>query len=452
MTEPVIVVAAARAEDREALLVQLGRYAAEYRVEGAADLEGALAQLVELRAAGHPIAMVLAEAARGAVRADDLLKRVRTSWPTAKRILLLDWGLRPDQVDGAMRAAALGEIDRFLTKPTGPRDEDFHGALTDELADWFWTTTPTQVVVRVVGDAGSRRVGELREVLERLGVPTGVHSSESPIGTAMVAAAGSGARLPLVEVWGRTVLSDPTDREVAAAFGIEPDLETTFDLAVVGAGPAGLAAAVYGVSEGLSTLVLEGEAFGGQAGTSSMIRNYLGFPGGITGRQLGRRAVQQAGLFGAVMDMARRATALEVSSPHRLVLADGETATARSVLLACGVTYRRLGVPALEALVGAGVFYGAATSEARALEGTDVVVVGAGNSGGQAAVHLARVRRACHPRREGRDAGGDHVVVSRAGDRAQRADRGPHRDGGARRRRGRSAGVGGTRCSRGRGS
>jgi thioredoxin reductase (NADPH) len=190
---------------------------------------------------------------------------------------------------------------------------------------------------------------------------------------------------------GQTVLSDPTDRQIATAFGAVADVQgSTFDLAVVGAGPAGLGAAVYGASEGLSTLVLEAEAFGGQAGTSSMIRNYLGFPQGITGRQLGRRAVLQAARFGAALDLARAVTALEVGAPHRLRLSDGAVASAHAVIVACGVTYRRLGVPALEELVGAGVFYGAATGDARALAGTDVVVVGAGNSGGQAAVHLAR--------------------------------------------------------------
>ena len=166
--------------------------------------------------------------------------------------------------------------------------------------------------------------------------------------------------------------------------------DVVFEVAVVGAGPAGLGAAVYAASEGLSTLVLEAEAFGGQAGTSSMIRNYLGFPRGVTGRQLGQRAVRQAIGFGAAFDLARAAIALEAGAPHRLALADGAVASADAVILACGVTYRRLGVESLEQLVGAGVFYGTATSHARALEGTDVVVVGAGNSGGQAAVHLAR--------------------------------------------------------------
>ncbi len=196
---------------------------------------------------------------------------------------------------------------------------------------------------------------------------------------------------PVVEVMGETVLSDPTNRQVASAFGAVVDVtDTVFDLAVVGAGPAGLGAAVYAASEGLSTLIVEAEAFGGQAGTSSMIRNYLGFPDGITGRQLGRRAILQATRFGAALDLARAVTALEVGTPLRLKLSDGAVATAHAVLLACGVAYRRLGVPSVEGLVGAGVFYGAATSHARALAGRDVVVVGAGNSGGQAALHLAR--------------------------------------------------------------
>jgi thioredoxin reductase (NADPH) len=195
----------------------------------------------------------------------------------------------------------------------------------------------------------------------------------------------------LVEVMGAVVLEDPTDRDIAAAFGVTVDVESTvFDLAIVGAGPAGLGAAVYGASEGLRTLVLEARAFGGQAGTSSMIRNYLGFPRGVTGRQLGRRAVLQAAGFGAAFDLARAVTGLRPGTPHRLTLDDGAVAAAHAVVLACGVTYRRLGVAPLEALAGRGVFYGAPSTRARALEDARVVVVGAGNSGGQAALHLAR--------------------------------------------------------------
>ena len=232
---------------------------------------------------------------------------------------------------------------------------------------------------------------EIHEVLDRLGVPSGLHDAHSGVGRAIALRAGPGARPPLVEVMGATLLSDPSNRQLAEAFGATADVAATvFDLAVVGAGPAGLGAAVYGASEGLATVVLEGEAFGGQAGTSSMIRNYLGFPRGVTGRQLGRRAVLQAAGFGAAFDLARAVTALEPGSPHRLVLHDGAVVAAHAVILACGVTYRRLDVAPLEALLGRGVFYGASTVHARALEDAEVVVVGAGNSGGQAALHLAR--------------------------------------------------------------
>ena len=375
---------------RQQMLAELGRYARDYRVESAKGGDEAVARLGALRVRGDAVAMVLADLALSPFDGVDVLTRVRSVAPTAKRILLLDWGLRPDQMPAVSRAAVLGLADTVLTKPTGARDEEFHSAITEDLGDWAWTTTPTVEAVKVVGDADSRRVGEIRNLLERLGVPTGAYPPDSPIGRAITDAAGPGA-YPVVEVMGQTVLSDPTDRQIAMAFGAVADVQdSTFDLAVVGGGPAGMGAAVYGSSEGLSTLVLEAEAFGGQAGTSSMIRNYLGFPQGITGRQLGRRAVLQAVRFGAALDLARAVTALEVGAPHRLRLSDGAVASAHAVIVACGVTYRRLGVPALEELVGAGVFYGAATSDARALAGTDVVVVGAGNSGGQAAVHLAR--------------------------------------------------------------
>jgi thioredoxin reductase (NADPH) len=390
LVEPVIMVVVEDRTARRQMLAELGRYARDYHVESAKGGDEAVARLGALRVRGDAVAMVLADLALSPFDGVDVLTRVRSVAPTAKRILLLDWGLRPDQMPAVTRAAALGLADTVLTKPTGARDEEFHSAITEDLGDWAWTTTPTVEAVKVVGDADSRRVGEIRKLLERLGVPTGAYPPDSPIGRTITDAAGPGA-YPVVEVMGQTVLSDPTDRQIATAFGAVADVQdSTFDLAVVGGGPAGLGAAVYGASEGLSTLVLEAEAFGGQAGTSSMIRNYLGFPQGITGRQLGRRAVLQAVRFGAALDLARAVTALEVGAPHRLRLTDGAVASAHAVIVACGVTYRRLGVPALEELVGAGVFYGAAMSDARALAGTDVVVVGAGNSGGQAAVHLAR--------------------------------------------------------------
>ena len=320
----------------------------------------------------------------------EVLAKVRSTAPTARRVLLLEWGLRGDQMSAVSRALTLGTVDTVLTKPTGQRDEEFHTAVTEDLSEWAWTTTPVVEAVKIVG-TNDGRGREIHELLDRLGVPSGLHAPTSQSGSAIAARVGSDRWDTLVEVMGTTLLTDPTNRELAVAFGVTVDVASTvFDLAVVGAGPAGLAAAVYGASEGLSTVVFEAQAFGGQAGTSSMIRNYLGFSRGITGRQLGRRAVLQATSFGAAFDLARAATGLRPGAPHELTLDDGAVVAARAVLLACGVTYRRIGVASLERLIGRGVFYGASSTHARALEGTEVVVVGAGNSGGQAAVHLAR--------------------------------------------------------------
>jgi thioredoxin reductase (NADPH) len=388
--EPLIVLATADAEERDRLQRELERYRRDYRIESAIGVDAVMELLAGVRAEGAEVAMVLADLAVGSWDGVDVLVRARAVVRTARCVLLLDWGLRSDQVPLVARAVALGVVDTVLTKPTGPRDEEFHTAITEDLGEWAWTTSPVVEAVRIVGGEEGRGP-EIRDVLERLGVPCGLHDASSPVGAAIVERAAPEARPPLVEVMGSTVLSDPTNRELAIAFGASVDVGSTgFDLAVVGAGPAGLGAAVYGASEGLSTLVLEGEAFGGQAGTSSMIRNYLGFPRGITGRELGRRAALQSLAFGARFDLARRVVGLEPGRPHRLTLDDGAVASADAVVLACGVTYRRLGLASLEALVGAGVFYGAATGHARALQDAEVVVVGAGNSGGQAAVHLAR--------------------------------------------------------------
>jgi thioredoxin reductase (NADPH) len=393
--DPVVLLVVADASAREAMVAQMSRYARDYRVKAVSEADAAVTHIEEMQRNGSPVAMVLADLLLAPGDGVDVLGRVRSVAPAAKRVLLLDWGLRPEQMPAVSRALAFGLVDTFLAKPTGPRDEEFHGAITEQLGEWAWTSAPVVAAVEVVGDGDDGRAGRLRELLERMAVPTAVHALDSPVGQRVVRAAGSGAAPPFVEVMGQVVLSNPTAREVAKAFGAVVDVDdVVFDLAVVGAGPAGLGAAVYGASEGLSTLIIEAEAFGGQAGTSSMIRNYLGFPNGITGRQLARRALVQAVRFGAQLDLARAVTGIVASTapgvPHRLTLGDGAVAGAHAVVLACGVTYRRLGVPALEALVGAGVFYGAATADARDMQGARVVVVGAGNSGGQAAVNLAR--------------------------------------------------------------
>jgi thioredoxin reductase (NADPH) len=245
----------------------------------------------------------------------------------------------------------------------------------------------------VVGEQWSPRSFELRDLLGRNGVLHTFHSSDSKEGRELLARIGyQEAQLPVVVLFDGQVLVDPTNSDIADACGVNPTWEKSdFDLVIVGAGPAGLAAAVYAASEGLDTLIVEDEAVGGQAGTSALIRNYLGFPSGVGGAELASRAAEQAWLFGATFLFMRRVTGLRRQGNTILVnLSCGQNVTAKSVIIATGASYRRLGVPGLEALRGSGVFYGAAVSEARAMAGQEVYVVGAGNSAGQAALHLAK--------------------------------------------------------------
>ena len=242
--------------------------------------------------------------------------------------------------------------------------------------------------------SSSRRSHELRDLLGRNGVLYTFYSADSEEGKELLAQIGhSSARLPVLVLYDGQVLVDPSNAEIAdAACRVRSSVkQTDFDLLVIGAGPAGLAAAVYGASEGLDTLVVEGEAIGGQAGTSSLIRNYLGFPWGIGGAELASRAAEQAWLFGATFAYMRHATELRRTGDRlEVALSCGNEVTARAVIVATGASYCRLGIPSLEALHGAGVFYGAAVSEAQAVQGQEVYVVGAGNSAGQAAMHLSK--------------------------------------------------------------
>ena len=291
------------------------------------------------------------------------------------------------------RATALGQLDLSLLKGWVSPEEWLYPQVQEAISAWTKAHRPCLEIVKLVGEQWSPRCHELRDLLTRNTVPFGFYDADSDAGRRLLAERGlEAARLPVAVLFSGRALVDPTNPALAEALGVRtrPDPEP-YDVVVVGAGPAGLAAAVYAESEGLRTVVIEPEALGGQAGTSALIRNYLGFPRGLSGGELTARAYEQAVLFGTEFVFMQRATGLTARGDHRVVtLADGSEAVARTVVIATGVAYRLLNVPALNRLLGAGVFYGAAAAEARAMAGQDVFVVGAGNSAGQAALHLAR--------------------------------------------------------------
>ena len=368
------------------------RYGEDYRVVCERSPEAALRRLQDSEEAGEEVALVLADQWMRRMSGTELLTRAKEISPTAKRVLLVDWG---DQEvwSSISRAMSLGRIDYYVNKPYGDHDEGFHRVISEFLYDWAKDRIPKFEEIRVVGEQWSPRSFELRDLLGRNGVQHTFHTPESREGRELLARLGhQGASLPVVILFDGQVLVDPSNSDIAEACGVNPTWDkSNFDLVIVGAGPAGLAAAVYAASEGLDTLIVEGEAIGGQAGTSAMIRNYLGFPSGVGGAELARRAAEQAWLLGATFLFMRRVTGLHRDGGEIVVnLSCGQDVTAKSVIIATGASYRRLGVPSLEALSGSGVFYGSAVSEAQAMQGQEVYVVGAGNSAGQAALHLAK--------------------------------------------------------------
>ncbi|MET0467446.1 MAG: FAD-dependent oxidoreductase [Aeromicrobium sp.] len=393
--KPVILIVGT-ADSRDRLEDEFrSRYARDYDVRTLEGIDGAAADAAALLGDGRQIAVIAADHTLdgGAL---GLLDELRVLTPSSRRIVLVPSGSFQGALEELRPALAVGRVDTYLLIPQGPRDEEFHTAITEYLSEWAATTSAPEVAgVRIVDDGGQPAVAGIRDFLDRMGLPWTRYRPDSPTGLELFADVGEDAPLPLVSAYGRPTIAAATDRLVASSFyGSPGDLGPDYvaDLLVVGAGPAGLAAAVYGASEGLQTVVLDPEAVGGQAGTSSMIRNYLGFPRGVSGMRLAFRARLQATRFGARIFTGRAVEGLRVDGLHEVSYGDG-TMRARSVLIACGVRYRRLAVPSLEALVGTGVYYGAATSVAREMGGRDVFVVGGGNSAGQAALHLARFAR-----------------------------------------------------------
>jgi thioredoxin reductase (NADPH) len=395
---PVLLAVDADLDVLQTLETQLAqRYGRDYRVECLGAPDDALDTLTELANAGAEVALVLAGLSGSDASDARFFEQVRQLHPHAKRVSLVSPGAWADEETGAAirGAIALGRIDYYVLKPAGLRDEVFHEAVSSFLLDWALERRIVPHTVHIVGDAWSGRAHELREVFDRCVVPHAFHLAESDEGRRLVAEAGQRAKLPLMILPDGRILSDPSNAEIAEAAGAPTDFEErTFDLVIVGAGPAGLSAAVYGASEGLQVLVVDTGGIGGQARSSSLIRNYLGFAKGVSGSRLAEQAYAQAAGFGASFVFMHRASALTRAGDRLdLSLSDGRSVGARAAILATGASYSRLGIPSLEALSGAGVFYGGPASEAPALRGSEVYIAGGANSAGQAALHLARYAR-----------------------------------------------------------
>ncbi len=393
MTQPVVLAVDDDGEVLAAFEQALRRrYGADYQILAERSPAAALQVLERLRDQEVAVAVIIADQWMPHMTGLDLLARARELHPSARRLLLI--GVLDRSANQPIsQAMTLGHLDGWLWKPWEPAEEHLYLPVSEQLTDWIRATgQPGFVAIRIVGEQWTPRSHEIRDLLDRNAIPYQFHPHDSQAGRQLLRETGQdGSRLPVLVLFDGQVLVDPTNAEGAAALGIATQPEAgRYDLIVVGAGPAGLSAATYGASEGLRTLMVEPEALGGQAGSSSLIRNYLGFPYGVSGRSLGQRAAAQAILFGAELVYARAVGLRPAGRDWMVTLADGSQAVGGTVLVATGAAYRRLDAPGVDELLGAGVFYGAAVSEAPAMTGSQVFVVGAGNSAGQAALHLAK--------------------------------------------------------------
>jgi thioredoxin reductase (NADPH) len=395
------------------------RYERSYRIVCVGSAPEAEAELSRLAAAGEDVALVLAGESLDGAPGSEFLAGVRDHHPQAQRGLLIDygsWGTGPTG-EAIFAAMALRQIDYYLIRPIRPPDELFHEAVTAFLSEWAHARRTSSHTAYIVGESWAGRAYELREVLGRCALPHTFSLADSPQGRDLVAEYGDGKPLPLVVFPNGEVLADPSNAELTVAAGGPVDPHgRDFDLVIVGAGPAGLSAAVYGASEGFRTLVIDSGGIGGQATLSSLIRNYLGFPRGISGRRLAEEAYEQAWVFGARFAFMQEVTGLRAEGDRiALGLSDFPDVKARAVILAAGAAYRRLEVEDLETLAakGAGVFYGGPATEAPAMADRDVFVVGGANSAGQAALHLADYARsvALVVRADSLAAGMSHYLV-----------------------------------------
>jgi thioredoxin reductase (NADPH) len=394
MAKPVIFSVDDDSNVLEAIEQDLRReYGSRYRILRADSGRVALEALKQLKLRNEPVALLLVDQRMPQMTGIELLEEAVKLHPDARRVLLTAYA----DTDVAIRAINKINLDHYLLKPWNPPEEQLYPVLQDLLDDWQAHYEPSFEGIRVIGDRWSPRSHHVKDFLARnqlpyewLDIETGQEARQL-----LESANARNRSLPLLFFPDGSYLADPTTIDIAEKAGLKTRPSMPFnDLTIIGAGPAGLAAAVYAASEGLGTVVIEREAPGGQAGTSSRIENYLGFPSGLSGADLTRRAVTQARRFGAEILTPQEATHIRVDGPYRYVtLADGSELCCHALLIATGVSYHKLDAPGIEKLTGAGVYYGAALSEARACQGQDIFLVGAGNSAGQAAMYFAKHAR-----------------------------------------------------------
>ena len=369
------------------------QYGADYRVIGSDSPEGALDLLKQLKVRNDSVALLLADQRMPRMDGVGFLQEATRIFPDAKRALLTAYA----DTNAAISAINRANINYFFLKPWDPPAENLYPQLDDLLEDWQASYHPAFQGIRVLGTRWSRRCYELRDFLARNHVPYQwidvEHSGQDPETKRLLEALGpEAANLPVVLFPDGTKLLESVPAEVASKVGLRTRAQTSFyDLAIVGGGPAGLAAAVYGASEGLHTVMIEREAPGGQAGMSSRIENYLGFPTGLSGGDLARRAVVQAQRFGVEILAPQEARQVRTEGPYRIIkLADGSEISCHALMISTGVQWRRLEAPGIDRLHGAGIYYGGGATEALSCKGEIVYVVGGANSAGQAAMNFAK--------------------------------------------------------------